>query len=363
VGSYHNDKYVEGSEELDEERIQQIVHRYIRPSVVLTCHMIAMHMPGCPSVGVIEIKGLERPYRVVRDIANLKQDQVFVRHGSVTAQASPEEIRRMQEETEQRRRALKLIEAAETHLNLGNFEDAAEVYTQAIKATPTAELFQDRGRAYRRWVEERSPSWDLRKELQKRAFKDLSDAICLANAGELEKKARFERLRVYNLAFEEYEALKEDVEWLKNNTEGTEQGEVIYLEYAAYEGNVGFSRDEPDEVLTAMDRATHLGYREPGVYDLRAHANFYLHNYGLALEDIDEATKFTTRLDEQVDRLGFRAIIQMRMRRRVSGKTRIERHFGPIVQAIREIVGEDFWEQCEYIGRHGVLCWTFEENG
>ena len=49
--------------------------------------------------------------------------------------------------------------------------------------------------------------------------------------------------------------------------------------------------------------------------------------------------------------------------RRLTGKSLIRWEFSPVIQAIREIVGEDFWEQCEYIGHHGVLCWEIKESG
>ena len=59
-----NNKYIAGTHELEEERIQQLVHSHIRPSLKLRCTMMSTSAPNLPSVGVIEIEGIERPYRV-----------------------------------------------------------------------------------------------------------------------------------------------------------------------------------------------------------------------------------------------------------------------------------------------------------
>lgn len=94
-----NSKYIVGTHQLEEERIQQLVHSHIRPSVRLRCTMISTTAPNLPSVGIIEVEGTERPYRVSIPIGKLKQDDIFVRHGSVVERATPEEVRRMDDET------------------------------------------------------------------------------------------------------------------------------------------------------------------------------------------------------------------------------------------------------------------------
>jgi sulfatase modifying factor 1 len=57
-----------------------------------------MHVTSDPLVEVIEIEGTHRPYKVARDVDNLKQNDVFVRHGSYVRPASPEEIIEMRTE-------------------------------------------------------------------------------------------------------------------------------------------------------------------------------------------------------------------------------------------------------------------------
>jgi tetratricopeptide (TPR) repeat protein len=441
-----DDKYVVGSNELEEERIQQIVHSYIRPSIIVRCHMIPMHMPNCPSVGVIEIQGMERPHRVVRGISGLRQDQVFVRHGSVIAEANPEEIRRMQQDTESRRMGMKLVEAAETHLSLGNFTEAIEIYTRAIEEMPTDERFLDRGRAHRRLIESRTNPQDM-KEIASQALKDLSDAIHLTSCDALEKESRLERLRIFSLSFVEYDAWQDDVDWLMRKTKGQQKGEVIYLDWKAGEDRVCIASDSPREMISAMDRALQLGYDQAGVYELRARANYYLHNYGLALEDVDSAIEGVRRTRRLVHLLCFRATVhakagllklayedlsracqmsrqdfsrswnwwgesllrpsnlvwrgcidhefgqQSRMSflrpifqlliaqearqefnfvefcdgKRVgtstySGKAWIEHRYSEIVDVIKDIVGSEFWSECEEIGRHGTLFWDIDPN-
>jgi len=284
-----NAKYIIGTAKLEEERIQQLIHSHIRPSVKLRCIMLPTSVPTFASVGIIEVEGIERPYRVSIPIDRLKQDDIFVRHGSVVEKATPEEIRRMEDETQSFKETSRHIHAAETHLELGNFQDAIDIYTQAIKTMPSAELFLGRGRIYLRRIEEDKLSEKSERELAHLAFKDLSTAIRLTKFTDIEKSSRFERVRLNNLAYIEYKEWDEDIEWLKNKTKDREFGELLYLEYKCYQDRVGYSYDEPDEVLAAMTRAIESGFTQPGAYELRSIANFSLCNYGLALQDIDIA--------------------------------------------------------------------------
>jgi predicted HTH transcriptional regulator len=126
------------------------VHRFN-----ISCSLMSTTVPGLASVGIVEVDGIERPYRVSIPIGKLKQDDIFVRHGSVVERATPEEIRRMQDETQSSKEISRHIRAAETHLELGNYQDAIDIYTQAIKAMPSAELFLGRGRIYLHRIEKR----------------------------------------------------------------------------------------------------------------------------------------------------------------------------------------------------------------
>ena len=89
VGVENNGTIV-GWERFEEERIQQILSTYIEPAVQAHCHIVPTS--NLMSVGVIEIWGLHKPYKVTRNIERLTQNDVFVRHGSVVSKASPEEI-------------------------------------------------------------------------------------------------------------------------------------------------------------------------------------------------------------------------------------------------------------------------------
>ena len=134
-------RYIVGIDELEEERIQQLVHSHVRPSLTLRCTVIPVQAPNLPSVGIIEVEGTRRPYRVTIPIDKLKQDDIFVRHGSVVEKATPEEISSMEEESHSLKEAQRRSCAAETHLRLGNFREAIDLYSEAIRMMPTADLF------------------------------------------------------------------------------------------------------------------------------------------------------------------------------------------------------------------------------
>ena len=92
---FDDDKSIVGIDKLEEERIQHIAQTYIDPVVVLRCFLVPIARSGSPSVGVIEIKATRRPHKVRRPIGKLAHDDIFVRHGSIVAKASLEEIIRM----------------------------------------------------------------------------------------------------------------------------------------------------------------------------------------------------------------------------------------------------------------------------
>jgi tetratricopeptide (TPR) repeat protein len=309
----NNAKYIVGTHDLEEERIQQLVHSHIRPSVKLNCTMMSTTTPSLASVGIIEVDGTERPYRVSIPISKLKQDDIFVRHGSVVEKATPEEIRGLENVTQSLKEISRHIHAAETHLELGNFQDAIDIYTQAIKSMPIAELFLGRGRVHSHRIVGDKLTEKNEKELANLALKDLSTAIRLAKSTDVEKDSRLERVRLNNLVFIEYKEWDEDIEWLKDKIKDREFGEVLYLEYKCYEDRVGYSHEEPAEVLTAMSKAIESGYTEPRVFELRSKANFSQCNYGLALQDIDTALTNATEVDQRIDFYTFRANIEAKM--------------------------------------------------
>jgi tetratricopeptide (TPR) repeat protein len=128
-----------------------------------------------------------------------------------------------------------------------------------------------------------------------------------------EKAARMRRVRLFNYVPNySWEKREEDLEWLKANTEGYELGEVLYWEVEGWE-----SRYEEEVGLLAkplLDKAIDLGFRSPDVYFLKAEANIALHNYGLALQDIEDAVALSRPYDhEYVKYLAYKANILVEM--------------------------------------------------
>ncbi len=121
-----------GIDNIEEERIHQIVHRYIRPVVKLDCSLIYSSKNGV-SIGVIKITGENRPYSVVGPISKLNQDDIFVRQGSITTKASTDEILGMHNEMEDHKFVSRYFKAANSHFKLERYEDALISINEAIK--------------------------------------------------------------------------------------------------------------------------------------------------------------------------------------------------------------------------------------
>ena len=335
-------KLIVGIKELEEERMQQIVHIYISPAVVLRCTVVPIQTADYLSVGVIEVKATNKPHKVTRSIDKLIQNEVFVRHGSVVAKASPDEIFRLYGESRQ------YIRSAEIHLRLGNLQSAIDAYSKAIDLAPTADLFLARGRAYECLLASESgrPVGKLEdhseyikcvskhKKLANLALKDFSDATSLTDSTEVEKEARLGRLRVCSNMGSGFahDIWEQDLEWLKAETEGRDYGEVLYLEFKAIDNEIGLSY-EPNQAVAALDKAIQLGYIGPDVYHLRALANFYACNYGWALRDIEVAIDVADQTDKLVDYLCFQANILVGMRR-------FEEAYSSLSQARQRAEGE-----------------------
>lgn len=285
----NDDKTIIGIDKLEEERIQQIVHTYVSPNIILKCNTVTVSKSPSLKIGTLEIKGTEKPHRVTRAIEQLKQNQVFVRRGTTTAEASPEELFRMREMASELDREIRqYARAAERHFSLGNADQALKAYSRAIELNPVPELFIARGNVYRLYVEPGFGSY-LDEEKAKLAYKDFSDALALAESIELIKAARLGRLRICSVDGYYSEFCKEDFEWLNSNTENHERGEVLYLkEKALYVGEQGDKM-----TLHALNEAIQLGYDEFGVYYLRASLHLGNFNYGLALQDINTVIEKT----------------------------------------------------------------------
>jgi len=341
-----DDKYVVGVGNLEEERIQQIAQTYITPLVSLQCSLVPMATVDFLSVGVIEIKAKGRPHKVARAISRLEKDAVFVRHGSVVAKASPEEIIEMHAgETPLHREARQLIHTADTHLELGRLDSAIAAYSKAIELLPTSEAFLARGRAYELQLR-RNPR--NRATVKNKAHDDFSSAAKLASSVDIEKEARLGRMRIFAYSWDEK---RRDIEWLKDHMDDYEYGKLLYEEVYSWDvidEDVSAGRDAESFLSQAID----MGYREPEVYYLRAEANIGLRNYGLALEYIDEAIDSVEAESEKLVKfLCLKAAILAKM-------DKFKKAYRTLVRA-REL-NEDEVEGHLYIIRYGfensILC-------
>jgi len=167
---------------------------------------------------------------------------------------------------------------------------------------PTAELLLARGKAYELQMERDTEGI---QDLRRLAHKDFSDAIKLVTSEEVEKEARLGRVRIFVYSWEERE---KDLEWLKAHTKGRELGEVLYWEVEGWDA-------WEEQAALLLSQAIELDYRHPGVYWLRAEANFRIWNYGLALQDIDTSIGGTEDAEELAERLCLRASILIGMKR------------------------------------------------
>jgi hypothetical protein len=242
----------------------------------------------------------------------LNQHDVFVRHGTVVAKASPDEIIAMRAQAQPGDNSRQYIRAAETHARLGNFENAIKAYSRAIEIAPTAELFIDRGLVYESCMEDADNEQAL-KEWAGLAYKDFKDAATLARSGDLKTAACIARWRVYNDAEIHYQSKSEidDMwqvyEWLQANTSGHELGEVLYIELKMIDYNITLC-DQID-AAAKLDRIIQLGYNEPEVFALRAKAHLLDSNHGLALSDVNRAIESTTNTKQQARFRALRAEI------------------------------------------------------
>ncbi len=191
-----------GIDQFEEERIQQIAHTYIYPNIVLKCHSVYL---DSKLIGVIEVQPTEKPHQVIRSIDRLTMHDVFIRHGSTIAKASPSEIVRMREKEPEIQREIKLLtQAAEKHLKIGNVKQAIKAYTKAIELTPTVELLLARARTYKYFFEAAETYFNgsINPEVAESAAKDFLDALTLADSDEIEKQIRLERIELFSMSYD-----------------------------------------------------------------------------------------------------------------------------------------------------------------
>ena len=285
-----------GSSLVEEERIQQLVQTYITPAIMVRCDNIPLASSGFLSVSTIHIKPTSRPHKVARGIESLLQNDVFIRHGSITARASPEEIIRMHDEdTQLNRTSRQFIKSAETHLKLKNYESAIAAYSKALDLTPSAQLFLDRAKAYIQYMEKGNSS---QAEIRDDLIKDLTDAIALADSTEVEYEAHSLRYEHRGGNYYSSELFDQDFDWLKKQFQGVERGKFIFEEIYYNMGD--FFINFPQEALPLLNEVIELGYEEPKVYAILAEVHYLMFNFGLALETINRGFNNFNLTDDQL---------------------------------------------------------------
>lgn len=354
-----DDKTIVGLNKFDEEeRIQQLAHTYINPPLFLECYSVELGLPA-QMVGVIEITGTDKPHKIARTIEQLIHNEVYVRRGSITVKASPEDILRLRDESCVQNVNRQHVHSAQTHSMLGNFESAVNAYTKAIDLAPDAKLFFERGCIYVQLWKETENQKQKNRELNratsriteidnpkkrenaekeakrlfnlgnlytKQASKDFSDAIQLVNSNELEIKIRLARLELAALTQNRYDDWRHDVEWLHSHATLAEFGKVLYLEAKLIEieadtyllrdiGISPFHADTTTQIINLLTEAIGYGYDEPDVFFLKAQAHFGEYNFGLALQVVDMAIEKLQEVKRFPEFLGLKANILIEMQK------------------------------------------------
>lgn len=277
-----------GINSFEEERIQQIIHTYIYPNVIVRVYKIEVETA---LIGVIEIQGVERPHRVIKNVDRLSVNEVFIRHGSTIAKASPDEMFRMRkEQTELQREVQQLMQAGEKHLRIGNIDQAIKAYTKAIDVNPSVDSLLARAKAYRAKFELSTEDY-LDTDIGRLAFKDLSDAFLLNDSSLVEHSIRLERIELLSICPIEKETWDKDISWAFSNLIDTELGRINFyvvrrMNFWAIYTNEGWDKIN---VMGFLEKAIDLGYRDSQVYYFMAEIHMSEMNYGLALECINDA--------------------------------------------------------------------------
>jgi hypothetical protein len=118
-----DDGEIVGSDPIEEERIQQIAHGYIDPPIDIE---ILMFEKNNKNISILVIKPTLKPHKISRDSDNLEKGTVYVRHGTVTFKATPDEIVAMSEskkiyvsDLKELRQGMKYSQTREIILNAG----------------------------------------------------------------------------------------------------------------------------------------------------------------------------------------------------------------------------------------------------
>lgn len=321
-----------GIVQLEEERIQQIISSYVTPMPEINCEIIEIGSGRVP-IGIISVRGNERPHKVSRGIDRLQKNEVFVRQGSVIMRATPEEIIRMNSASIE----LKHQRRAKEFMKIERYESALESFDQALKMRPTTDAYLGRYEVYLAMAKLKQRDFRIRsremrsftdlesiddeslkmkvgadlesirmaaRDYVARALEDTSSAIMVAS-DEIENKfARVARLKV--LLDDDAPSLpnvvREDLNWLHDHAKNTDELseylllEVLHLQHlSSY-----FDHGGPYQGLEAMNALIEQGNDTSDVLYMRACAHYGAWNYGLALEDLEAARNKTSDRSAQL---------------------------------------------------------------
>ncbi len=282
-----DDKIIVGIKQIEEERIQQICHAYITPPVNIDCKLKQMTPDDTPKkVGIIFIHPTIRPHKVARSIDHIEQDMVFVRRGSTTTKASPEEIVSMtNEDNPISRESNQYIKAAKIHFKVGNFDNALSAISKAIEIHPDSDLFIFRAKVY---IELGKSGKDVDKieNLREAAIRDLGYAIKIADSDDVISIARKMR-RETSSGISDYpvELWWEDLRYEIDKLNGPERGEFIYNEIRYWDG-IDFGLDEKS--ISLLYEALESGYQNPELIFLIAEVHFGARNYFEAMKFVEQ---------------------------------------------------------------------------
>lgn len=282
-----NDKTIVGIKQIEEERIQQICHTYITPPVKIDCTLKQMTSDDSPKkIGIIFIRPTIRPHKVASSIDRIEKDMVFVRRGSTTTKASPEEIVSMtNEDNPISRESNQYIKAAKIHFKVGNFDNALSAISKAIEIYPDSDMFLFRAKVY---IELSKSGKDVDKieNLRDAAIRDLGYAIKIADSEDVISIAR-EMRRETSLGIRDYpfELWWEDFRYEIDKLNGPERGEFIYNEIR-YWDSIEYGLDEKS--ISLLYEALESGYQNPELIYLIAEVHYGSRNYFEAMKFVEQ---------------------------------------------------------------------------
>ena len=285
-----DDRIICGCSFVSEEQLQQVSNSYINPPLDIRYLSVNFDQK---EVIALQINSKLKPYKVSRDIDKILKDTVFVRRGSVTFKASPEEIIMMSSSNNNLHDVIKSIKA---HKEIGNFDLAKIKIENEIESYPTAELYIELADIHLKELNSNKYDYQESKDISKKCLEYLLKSTKLDDTSKNEKSIRFIRLeleaRHYSLDSKYWD---EDFKWLKSNLQGEDYGKLCFLDCLNADHSSGIT--EHHGWLDDINEAIQHGYKKPEVYLFRAACHYFRCNYGLAKDDLDRCSQYLSDID------------------------------------------------------------------